>query len=193
MSTIKRITQIVGTVGIVLVFSILLSCNKSQNNIPEATENPPVLTLPNCSEFSGYFTIDVDGNHYELVVDSTTQYTNLYNWFGYEESAFIIDGKDQNSSYMHIELGLPGKFKLGNTSYSLDPEMFEIEIDTFNLNVSNVVFNVTTCNLDSDGIYKPLKASFTGTAHSTSWYNNEVPADTFNISGTLCLNVYIIN
>ena len=194
MNTIKLITRIAGS--IVLVFLVLLSCKKEQNQTPPEGNGTPGTPLPACSENSGYFTIDVNGEHFELVIDSATQYTNLYNWYGEQESAFIIYGKDQNSSNMQIELGLPGKFNLGSTSYStdsLDFDFFDIFVDTFDLYVSNVVFNVTTSILDTDGIYKPLKASFTGLAHSYPWINGQAPADTINISGTICLNGYILN
>jgi hypothetical protein len=113
MNTIKLITRLVGAGFIVLVFLVLLSCKKDQPQTHSSGGNgTPGVSLPDCSENSGYFTIDVNGEHFELVVDSETQYTNLYNWFGYQESAFIIDGKDQNSSFMHTELALPDKFNL---------------------------------------------------------------------------------
>lgn len=192
MKPTKLITRIAGS--IVLVFLVLLSCKKDQNQAPSPVGNGP---LPACSENSGYFTIDINGEHFELAVDSATQYSNLYNWLDNQESIFVINGKDQNSSFMHIEMALPGKFNLGSTTYSTDSlahDFFNIYIDTFGLYVSNVVFNVTTSNLDTTvGMYKPLKASFTGTAHSYPWYYEQVPADTVNISGAFCLNGVIIS
>lgn len=191
MNVIKHSTRI--ALSIVIVLSLLLSCKKDKNLDTKSGENGPSVSLPNCTENSGYFTININGEHFELVIDSETHYTNLYNWYNFQESAFVIYGKDQNANAMDIELALPGKFKLGSTPYVLDYDFFDIDVDTFSLYVSNVVFDVSTSNLGADGMYRPLKASFTGVAHSYAWINGQPPTDTFNISGTMCINGYIMN
>lgn len=181
-----------------LIFTLLLSCNKDDDEDATAgnSGNPTSPPASNCATNSGYFTINFGNQFSELVLDSESQYTILYNWFGFEESAFIIDGEDQNSNDMYIELALPGKFKTGVKGYSTDSlnfDFFDFSIDTFSYYVSNVVFDVATSNLDaSDGIYKPVNGSFTGIAHSYPWFNGQAPTDTINISGTFCLNGMIL-
>ena len=194
MKSIKLITRIAGS--IVLVLLVLLSCKKEQTQTPPPGANGPT-GVSACSENSGSFTIDINGEHYELAVDSATQYIIVYNWYDEQVSSFAIEGKDQNSNYMYIEFSIPGKFNLGSTTYSTNSvgyEFFDIIIDTLSYNVSNVVFDVTTSNLDTSiGIYKPVKASFTGVAHSITWtYGQEPPVDTVNISGAFCLNGAIV-
>jgi len=178
-----------------LLFLVLLSCKKEKTPAPNPQSGGTSINSPNCSFNTGHFKINIHGQSFELVVDSETHYTNLYNWSGYEESHFVIYGKDQNTNPMYVGFALPGKFKLGSTSYSADSlgsDFFEIDIDTFSLYVSNVVFNVTISDLDVDGIYKPLKATYTGKAHSYPWYNGQAPSDTLNISGNICINGFIM-
>lgn len=191
MKTLKFTARFLGF--IFLAFTFLFSCKKEKTPLPST--GGIIFSQPNCSFNTGYFKIQINGESHELLVDSETHYTNLYNWFGYEESHFVIYGKDQNANLLNVGLALPGKFKLGSTTYyadSIDSEFFEMDIDTNNLYVSKVTFNVTTSELDVDGIYKPMKATFTGTAHSYPWYNGQAPSDTVNISGSICINGYII-
>lgn len=179
----------------ILFFLILFSCNKQENSTPKNSGQNNNTPIPNCTAFTGHFSIDINGQQFNLVVDNETHYSNVYNWFGYEESDFVIHGKDQNSNPILIELALPGKFAVGSKTYStdsLDFDFFGIDIDTNNLYVSNVTFNVVESVLDADGMYKPMRANFTGTAHSLGSLSNPNPGDTVNISGAICLNTYII-
>lgn len=185
-----KTTSKIGGLFLVSVM-VLLSCKKDNN--PPAEEN--VSAQPGCATNTGYFTIDVNGQHYELVRDAETHFTSLYGWFEPDKTDFVIYATDQNANPMQIELGLPGKFTLGTTTYTNDSfeDFFTMDVDTLNLYFSYVEFNVTTSNLDvNDGVYKPLKATYTGVAHSYPWINGQAPADTFNISGSFCLNGYII-
>ncbi len=191
MNSLKFTSRLIG-IFTISVF-ILFSCKKDQN----PTDGGNGGNLPSCSENSGYFTLNLDGENFELVVDEETQFTNLYGWFEEDQSDFIIYGKDQNADYLQVELGLPGKFLVGSTTYSIDS--LDNDFFTFNvggnskLYVSNVTFNVSTSNLIvSDGIYKPMKATYSGLAHSYPWINGQAPADTFNISGSICLNGIIL-
>jgi hypothetical protein len=192
MNFLKLITRT--TVALFLVSLLLISCKKEKNPTTPAGNNP--ISLPDCSENSGYFKMDVDGTEYRLLVNPTTHFTILYDWFGYQESSFVIEGTDQNSKSLNVGLALPGKFKLGTTTYSidsLDQDFFEIDVDTFTYYVSKVTFDVATSNLNpTDGMYRPVKASFTGIAHPYPWYNGQAPADTVSISGTFCLNGFIM-
>jgi hypothetical protein len=179
-----------------ILFFALLALSSCKKDPEPAVEENPEPTY-NCPTNSGYFNIDINGDHYELVVDEETQYTNVYNWFGDEESHFVIDGKNQLGGGLSVELFIPGKFNLGSTTYladAIDPDFFQIELDSLNLSVSNVEFNVTTSNLNiNDGLYRPMEASFTGVACAYPWTSGATPADTFSISGTICLNGGIMN
>jgi hypothetical protein len=191
MNNLKLITRL--TTAVIFVSLILFACKKEQP-APSASANP-VSPLAECAENSGYFTINLDGEFHELILDSTTQYTNFYNWFEEDESSFMVVGSDQNSKEMYIELALPGKFELGTRTYSADSlwDFMDIDIGNHSLFVSNITFNVTTSNLDpNSGLYLPVKATFTGFAHSYPWYN-QAPTDTIQISGTICLNGGIIH
>lgn len=174
---------------------MIYSCNKKDVNTPLTNGNNGFTPVPNCVAFTGHFSITINGEQSDLVVDNETHYTNVYNWFGYEESAFVIDGKDQNTNPILVELALPGKFSLGSKTYStdsLDLDFFGIDIDTNSFYVSNVTFNVVESNLDVDGMYKPMRANFTGIAHSIGTLSNPNPGDTVSINGSICINTYII-
>lgn len=192
MNFLKLITRT--TVSVLLLSLIFVSCKKEQNPTTSAANNP--ISLPDCGENSGYFKMDVDGTEYRLVVNPETHFTILYDWFGYQESHFVIEGIDQNSKTLMVGVALPGKFKLGSNTYSidsLDQDFFEIDVDTFHYYVSKVTFNVATSNLSqTDGMYRPVKASFTGIAHPYPWYNGQAPADTVHINGIFCLNGFIM-
>lgn len=189
MISLKTSSKIVGLFLISVV--LLLSCKKDNN--PPPTVNVP--EQPGCALNSGYFTADFNGQHYELVRDQETQFTNLYGWYEPGKSDFIIYGKDQNAKTLQVELGLPGRFKLGTTAYSQDSlgDFLTMDFDTLHVYFSYIELNVTVSNLDvNDGMYKPLKGTYSGLAHSFPWINGQAPADTFNISGSFCLNGYIM-
>ena len=189
MISFKTSTKIAGL--IMFSFLILLSCKKDNN--PPAIENGSLQA--GCDVNSGYFTADFNGQHYELVRDPETQFTNLYGWYEPDQSDFIIYGKDQNANPLQVELGLPGKFKLGTTTYSQDSlgDFLTMDFDTLYVYFSSIELNVTVSNLDlNDGMYKPVKATYSGLAHSFPWINGQAPADTFNISGSFCLNGFIM-
>lgn len=178
--------------GLLLISTlVLLSCKK--NNNPPNFANGSGQS--GCAVNTGYFNVDFNGQHYELTRDAETQFTNLYGWFEPDKSDFIIYGKDQNANPLSVELGLPGKFKLGTTAYSQDSlgDFLTMEVDTLYLYFSYIKINVTSSNLDlNDGMYKPLQATYSGLAHSFPWINGQAPADTFNISGSFCLNGLIM-
>ncbi len=108
------------------------------------------------------------------------------------ESNFVIDSKDQNGNPIYSELLLPGTFNNGTTTYTNDTlsvDFFTIDIDTFNLYISAVTFDVLESNLSQqDGIYRPVTVNFNGVAHSFPWYAGQPPIDTIAISGSFCLN-----
>ena len=193
MNLLKLVTRSVGAFA--FISFILLSCKKEPGLTPTSANGNTVYSA-DCAENSGYFNINLDGQHHNLVLDSTTQYTNLYNWFGEDESHFVVIGSNQNSNPIYIEMALPGKFKLGTTTYSidsLDQDFFDLSIDTFSLYVSKVTFNVSVRDLNLIyGMFRPVKASFTGVAHHYPWYNNQAPADTVIISGDFCLNGFML-
>jgi hypothetical protein len=166
---------------------VLLSCNKDDNN-----NNSQI----SCSTDEGNFSINVNGSNHDMVVNSETQFSILFNWYGNNESAFILDSKDQNGNPMYLELSLPGEFNNGSTTYSsstLNFDFFTIDVDTFNLYVSEVTFDVTESNLNQqDGIYRPVNGTFTGTAHSFPWTNGQPPINTLDINGSFCLNGIIM-
>ncbi|MBK9191375.1 MAG: hypothetical protein IPM77_07590 [Crocinitomicaceae bacterium] len=174
-------------IKIIYISIIAVSCNKSDDNGNSSDE---------CAPNSGSFNVDVNGNNYDMIVNSETQFTILYNYSGTNETEFIIDSKDQNGNPMNIELAFPGQFNNGTTAYSndvLDFDFFTIDVDTFNLYVSSVTFEVSESDFNSqDGTYNPVISSFTGTAHSFPWTNGQPPLNTLSISGSFCLNGIIL-
>ncbi|MBD3636380.1 MAG: hypothetical protein HUJ25_03485 [Crocinitomicaceae bacterium] len=176
-----RLTQ--NILFLIILLSGVTACKKNKDKDPE-----PV----NCAYNSGSFEINVAGEDHELQLDSQTNFTIVYNWFGYEESAMVIIGKDQNAESVYIEMAVPGIITEGSTSYNntdLDFDFFDIDLDTNGLYVSEVTFDVVESQFDSSqGIYTPIRANFSGTAHSYPWVNGQPPSDTQTFSGSLCLN-----
>jgi len=161
------------------------SCNKADDNTPTS-----------CAFNTGNFNITINGADFDMAVNAETHFSILYNWSGDNASEFVLDSKDQNGNAMYLELGIPGQFSEGSTSYSsstLDFDFFTIDVDTFNLYVSTITFSVSESKLDpADGVYKPVVATFTGTAHSFPWTNGQPPVNTMSISGSFCLNGIIM-
>jgi hypothetical protein len=96
---------------------------------------------------------------------------------------------------MSLAFSLPGTFNTGTTTY-LDSDVnfdsFDIELDTIRYCTSEITFNVSESNLDSqDGVYKPVSATFTGVAH-TYPLTNGLPTDTLIFTGSFCLNGIIM-
>lgn len=172
-----------------LLGSLTLSCKK-----PATTQTP---TAPECALNTGSYSITIEGNTFDMVLDTNTNFTILYNWFGNQETNFVLYGADQNGNSMSVELFVPGILHLGSTTYSsvaLASDFFDIDIDTFSLYVSSVVFNVSKSNLNmQEGMYKPVVATFHGTAHSYPWINGQAPADTLAFSGSFCLNGFVMH
>ena len=166
---------------------LFASCKKDADNpdVPAASES--------CSTNSGTFEIELLGDTHELVIDNETNYTILYNWFGYEESAFVLDGKDTDGIDLNFESGIPGVLNEGESTYT-DVEngidFMDIDAGSVHLRVSTITMNVLESDLDmNEGIYKPIRASFSGIGHQDSiWSNGVPPEDTTYFSGGFCLN-----
>lgn len=171
-------------IQIFLLSILLFSCKKEEST---TTSNQT-----SCSPNNGSFNLSIEGENYDMIVDNTTNFSILYNWYGNHESNFVIDSKDQNGNPIYSELLLPGSFNNGVTTYTNDTlsvDFFTIDIDTFNLYISEVTFEVLESNLSlQDGIYRPVTANFNGIAHSFPWYAGQPPTDTIAISGSFCLN-----
>lgn len=174
---------------LLLIPILLLSCNKDEDDQPN---NQP----PACATNSGNFDISINGSNYAMVVNTETHFSILYNWSGNNATEFVIDAKDQNNNSLYIELGIPGKFVTGSSTHNntdLDSDFFTIDVDTFNLYVSSVTFAVSQSNLiQEEGVYKPVAATFNGTAHSFPWSNGQPPVNTISFSGSFCLNGVIL-
>jgi len=179
-------------ITIFFLITLLWACHKDE----ETTVTPLTTNGPSCNTNSGSFNISIGDTNHIMVLNNQSQFTILYNWYGEESSAFVINSIDQNNEQIYIELRLPGTFNLGTTTYShtdLDFDFFDIDLDTLSYYASEVTFNVTESDLDvQDGIYKPVVATFTGTAHSYPWINGQPPIDTLSFSGTFCLNGVIL-
>lgn len=172
-----------------LILALLFtSCKKDDEENPDL----PTSTAA-CSTNSGTFEIELLGEIHELLIDNQTNYTILYNWFGYEESAFVLDAKDANGLDLKLESALPGVINVGETTYTDVENPFDfmdIAAGGKNLRVSAVTFDVLESDLDmNDGIYKPVRATFSGIGHQDSvWTNGVPPQDTTYFSGGFCLN-----
>jgi len=181
-------------VTLICITLVTISCKKDDvsNNTPTEQNTPPA-----CALYSGFFNINIKGTNYEMIVDSSTHFTILYNWYNANTSDFIIYAKDQFNKFMSIEAGLPAVLDVGTISFSSDTlyfDFFEIDVDTISAYVSEVTFNITESNLnETDGTYSPVAGSFQGFAHSYPWTNGAPPIDTMAFSGSFCLNLYIIN
>ncbi|MBL1281013.1 MAG: hypothetical protein COA33_012105 [Fluviicola sp.] len=180
-----------------LCFSLLViatSCKKEENKTDPSVSSSASGTSNYCYTNQGKFSIDVNGVNHTMVTDATTNFTIIHNWYGLQETNFLMASNDQNGNFMAANLVLPNEFSVGSTTYSsLDFDYFDISVDTLSLYVSNVTFTVASSNLNTlDGIYRPVSATFTGFAHSYPWTNGQAPIDTFNISGSFCLNGFII-
>ncbi len=60
---------------ILLMGSILLFSCKKKEATSASSQN-------SCSPNNGYFSITVEGVDYDMVVDNTTHFSILYNWYG---------------------------------------------------------------------------------------------------------------
>lgn len=173
---------------IFLIPILYFSCKK--DNQPNSN------TGTACSPNSGYFNITINDSEFDMVLDSNTQFSILYNYFSPDQNDFIIYCKDQNENQMGIEAGFPGRFHNGPNTFSsdtLDADFFTISVDTFDVYVSEVTFDVSNCFLGELGImYEPIVATFQGIAHSFPWQNGQPPIDTVIVSGSFCLNRYIL-
>lgn len=180
------------------MIALFWACHKDEEQPTTSTStSPPVTTtVTSCNTNSGSFNINMGGTNHTMVVNNQSQFTILYNWYNEAVSAFIINSINQNNEQIYIELGLPGTFNEGTTTYSnsnLDFDFFNIDLDTLGYYVSEVTFNVTQSSLDTqDGIYKPVVATFSGTAHSYPWTNGQPPIDTLSFTGDFCLNGIIL-
>jgi hypothetical protein len=161
----------------------LVSCNKDDNN-PDAPAS--------CSTNTGSFDITLGGNSHQLVTDTETQFTILYNWFDEQNSSFVLAGKDQNGVAISVESALAGELNEGTINYNSDNygfDFMDLDVGSNFMYVSDITFDVLESDLSGgDGIYRPLRSTFTGTAHSYPWTNGEPAIDTMAFSGSFCLN-----
>ena len=169
---------------------LLCACNKDEEEALAET------SAASCSTNSGSFDITIGGATYEMALNSESQFTILYNWYTEETSDFVLNSVSQNNKEIYIELGLPGTFNEGETTYLSSDfgfDFFDIDVDTFNYYVSEVTFDVIESNLNSqDGTYTPVRATFNGTAHSYPWTNGQPPIDNLSFTGSFCLNGIIL-
>lgn len=186
----------------VFLFAFLLiglgfvSCKKEKDDETLSNETLSNNNPPNCSLMSGSFEIDLAGNQHTLLINNQTHFTILYNWYGEQENGFVIIGEDQNNKSVNIEGILPEKLTVGTHQFNPDgknTEFFDIDIDTSNYYSSKLIINVIQSNLNlQEGMYKPIRATFEGIAHSYPWSSGQPPADTISYSGEFCLNGYIM-
>jgi hypothetical protein len=163
----------------------LASCNKDDNdpNTPE----PPT----SCSANSGSFDVTILGNDYQMVIDAETHFSILYNWYSPLQTDFILDAKDQNGNSLDVESQIDGPFIEGQSDY--ENAYFDLDVDTFNLQVSAISYDVIKSDLnEGEGIYYPIKATFTATAHSSPTFANPNPTDSYALIGSFCLNGVIL-
>lgn len=183
----------------VLLFAFLLvglglvSCKKDKDDdtLPNDT-----TSTSGCSSNSGAFEMSLGGNQHTLQINDQTHFTILYNWYGKLENNFVIIGEDQNSKSIYIEGILPEKLSVGShhfTANDLDYDFFDIILDTSSYYTSELTINVIESNLNlQEGVYKPIRATFVGIAHSYPWFNGQPPNDTIPYSGEFCLNGYMM-
>ena len=167
---------------------LFTSCKKDDEENPDLPSS-----TASCSTNSGTFEIEVLGETYELVIDNETNYTILYNWFGYEESNFVLLAKDENGLDLKLESALPGVINVGETTYTDVENYFDfmgLTAGGVHLRVSTITMDVLESELSmEDGIYRPLRATFSGIGHQDSvWTNGVPPEDTTYFSGGFCLN-----
>ena len=185
-----------------LLFAFLIlglgfvSCKKDKDN--DSTPNGTLSSSnpPNCAFNSGAFEISIEGNQHHLQVNNQTHFTILYNWYGEQENHFVIIGENQNSKSFYVEGILPETLSLGSHHYSgndLYFDFFDIDIDTSAYYTSDLTIHVFESNLNlQEGVYKPIRATFEGIAHSYPWSSGQPPADTISFSGEFCLNGYMM-
>lgn len=173
-----------------------VSCKKEKDNEPQPSGTSSGNTPPNCSLLSGSFEINMGGNQHSLQVNNQTHFTILYNWYEEQENNFVLIGEDQNNKSINIEGVLPETLSVGTHQFNSDGkniEFFDIYLDTSSYYSSKLIINVVQSNLNlQEGMYKPIRATFEGVAHSYPWSSGQPPADTINYSGEFCLNAYIM-
>jgi hypothetical protein len=169
---------------IILLLCSFVSCNK------------PDETTVSCPSNSGTFKITEGGITHELQITTETQFSILYNWYGNSENNIVIDGVDQNNKLIYIEIILPGELTVGSHTFNsgdLGHDFMDIALDTSSYYTSEVTYTIEESDLDSgEGVYKPIKGSFSGTAHSYPWINGQQPTDNHVFSGEFCLNGVIM-
>ena len=145
-----------------------------------------------CEANSGSFEIEVNGNQRILQIDSETNYTLVYNWFGYQESALVIYGKDQHGKTLNVEMTIPGIINEGTHTYSSDL-YFQLTLDTVNVTADEATFNVLESEYSSsDGTYKPIRADFSGSGEESYWSGGQQVEVPRTFSGSFCLNGLIM-
>jgi hypothetical protein len=171
-----------------LLMLSVISCKKDkedENN--QSSQNT-------CPTNSGYFEINMGGSEHILKIDDETNYTILYGWYEENQNGMVIIGSDKNDKSIYIEGNITGKLTVGSHSLDFDNyDFLSIDIDTSSYYTSELTFQITQSNLSPhEGIYKPIRGTFTGTAHSYPWSSGEPPADTISYSGKFCLNGWIM-
>lgn len=171
-----------------LIPVILFSCQKDNE--------PNTNTIDSCFPNSGSFSISIKDSTYDMVIDENTQFTIFYNYYTPNGNDFILDAEHQHGGELYVEAILPSLFSIGTHEYyssTLPFDLFNISLDTFSLYVSEATFDVSQSVLGEQGIiYEPIVATFDGIAHSYPLYNGQPPRDTVLVSGSFCLNRYML-
>lgn len=167
------------------LFLILIACNKDEeNNDPE--------NIQSCSSNSGSFDITVAGNEHVLQIQEGTHFTIVYNWFGDEENNISIIGEDQNDNSIYIEGLFPGVFTEG--SHYFNPGQngdvyFDFDLDIEDYSATEITFEIIESNFNSaEGLYKPIKATISGSAEYKTYPNGVEVINTTSFTGNFCLN-----
>jgi len=161
----------------------LISCNKD-----EVPEDSPNSSSASCSTNSGTFEIEVEGVNHTLQLTNETHYSIVYNWFGNEETSFVIYGENQNGQTLDVEFGIAGVIEEGNFNYGSEL-FFQLSLDTTSFSPTQTNLEVLESDLSAnEGIYKPIRANFSGTGVEKVWDNGQQISTNKSFSGSFCLN-----
>lgn len=167
----------------------LLSCKKE--------EQDNLSAVPGCSVNSGSFSITVNGQTHILQNQHIELYAILYNWYEENENHISISGLDQFGNDLSISGIVKGLLTQGiHMLYETEDsyEEFDIDIGASSYYTSSLSFSILESQFDPQtGMYRPIRGTFTGTAHSYPWSSSQPPADTLPFSGNFCLNGVIFN
>jgi len=143
-----------------------------------------------CSAKSGYFEINMDGQNYVLQIDNETNFTILYGVYEVNQNAMVINGNDTDGKSIYFEGNITGPLNQGTHVLTHDNyDFFDVSVNTFDCYVSSLTFSIIQSNLiANEGVYKPIKGTFNGTAHSYPWSSGVPPSDTITFFGEFCLN-----